>query len=274
MQIKLTTDEAVESLAGVYSRMRLREEIAGVKFPANSDTLAITQALIEAGTSHADASVAAQQNWFKAGQTGCVFARLIATNFSGPAWPYLVMSDSEDGRTVDAAIDRLCESDGVEMVSLIYPECITLAEFLTQIARLVDSSKFWVEKAEESAEGTSLWVRRPVAAGVQAWVMGFGPDPVLPPTRRAPFYELALRIKPKSGGEFHRLNQDPGAAHLADFPMTMPPHHWEDRWATTYRKTRAILGHEPDHVSAARSTLTVPSDLIDLTSWLAHSNRQ
>lgn len=94
--------------------------------------------------------------------------------------------------------------------------------------------------------------------------MAFAPFHFAPSTRRGPYLELTIRVKQKPEAIFHRLNQDRDIAHLADVPLEMSPQHWEDRWQSTLRRTRMVLGGEPDEMSAAKATLAVPLSELSL----------
>lgn len=271
MLTRLASDPPVIALLDVFERVRTRLELGGHRFPTTSDILITSQSLIAAGAEFSDVVVAAQQDWFRRGQTGCVFARIAALKHTDGAWPYLVVDNETTPEYLDSRVTELCDGDGIQVASIVFPQCSSLSDFVKVVGELVHTTTFWCEGLKVLGTSAILKIRRPISPGVEAWVMAFGPDPSLPATRRAPFYELALRVKSKRGDEYRRLNQDPSVAHLADFPLTMPPRHWDDRWDTTKRRTAAILGHVPDEVSAARSTLTVPVELLDKFGHVPHS---
>ena len=272
MDARASTDPAIARLLPAYGALRTREDLGGYKFPSTADTMVLSHALTAVGASPDDVAVAAQQDWFGRGQTGCVFARIAALKYDDGAWPYAVVHADDDFAQVDALVGEHCVNPNTQVLSLLFVDCATLGEFRASLERLVDVTSFYYKDRIVTEESVSYQVRREVFPGVEAWIMAFGPDSYLPSTRRAPFYELAVRVKPKNGTEYRRLNQDPGAAHLADFPLQMPPAHWDDRWDSTTQRTRRILGHEPDEVSAARSTLTVPRELVDSAEGFAHSD--
>jgi hypothetical protein len=119
---------------------------------------------------------------------------------------------------------------------------------------------FWLERDELRDGHRRLHLRYKMTPAIDAWVMAFGPFKELPNTRRSPYFELAIRVKPKPERIFYRLNQDASVAHLADVPLQTTERFWELRWASTLRRTRMILGRRPDDISAAKSTLVVPAD--------------
>ena len=251
---------SLEMLAPAFQVLRTRQKYGTRSYPTNSDYHTLVATLEAAG--HDMAAVAAQRDWFQRGQTGCLFARMAAL-LDARAWPYLVWNhrefDALAALQLDAAIDQAAADDDVQMVSLLFPQCRTIEE-LRDITLTLEETSFRVDDITIFEKEVVFQVRRPVADGVDAWVMGFGPDPAFPETRRAPYFELALRVRKKPDAIYGRLNQDRDVAHLADFPLSMPDKHWDDRWDSTKRRTREILDHEPDLKSAAKSTFSIPLD--------------
>lgn len=199
---------------------------------------------------------ATQASWFASGHSGCVFARLAALKDHG--WHFIVSDplDSNAADQVAATVRSLQRDPTCEVVSLVLPSIRTEVDALEAIAKLCEADLLFVEQAVLDGDKRSAYVRLPIDDEVVAWVMAFGPFVNMPPTRRSPYFELAMRVRSKSGELFHRLNQDPTVAHLADLPMAMPERHWEHRWASTLKRTRRILGGEPNAFSAARCTFT------------------
>lgn len=209
----------------------------------------------------------AQRDWHVRGQTGCMFARIAALQALTLRWDYTVIRDlsMEYSGAIERYLSGIHSDPRIELASLLFPE-VTAAEQAVDIVRnLVAATSFWLERDETRTGAQHLHVRYPVGTPgrtVQAWVMGFAPFKFVPNTRRGPYFELAIRVKEKPDRIFHRLTQDRDVAHLADVPLTMSDRHWEDRWQSTLARTRMILGGEPNEVSAAKSTLVVPTDLL------------
>lgn len=215
--------------------------------------------LVSQGLDAAATYEAAQRDWFQRGQTGCVFARLVAAE-PLERWPFITISNELTDPAVQDLRDRqrALELDGsTEILSLLFPFCVSLEEFQGVIERLIEVDIVWCEREVQHERGVTLEIRRTVN-GVTSWVMAFGPADSLPMTRQAPFYELVYRVKPKPNAIFRNLNQDREIAHLADYPLEMSELRWEHRWQSTEHRTRTILGGEPDYVSSAKATLTIP----------------
>jgi hypothetical protein len=211
----------------------------------------------------------AQRDWHVRGQNGCQFARLAAKDAETLRWEHIVATELSDepgdvfGPQLDDLIGLAVSEPRTQILSLLLPEIGEAGQAVWVIRSLAATTSFWLERDEVTPEGLRLHLRYPVAEGtVQAWVMAFGPFDFLPNTRRGPYFELAIRVKPKPPWLFHRLNQDKDVAHLADAPLNMSLRHWEDRFTSTLRRTRMILGGEPDSISAAKATLVVPTELI------------
>ncbi|MFD9545550.1 hypothetical protein [Streptomyces sp. NPDC060022] len=205
----------------------------------------------------------AQLDWHLRGQNGCQFARLAASNAELLGWDLFVVADHLDTRgtqQIDVKI-RACISDPrVQLVSLIWPYLQEPLSAVRVVRGLVAGSEFWLERDELVDRLRYLALRYPITKQVQAWAMAFGPFGFLPNTRRAPFFEIIIRVKEKEETIFHRLNQDRESAHLADVPLKMSDLLREHRWNGTMRRTRMILSREPDDISAAKSTITLPAD--------------
>ncbi|MGW4461244.1 hypothetical protein [Micromonospora sp. NPDC004704] len=234
------------------------------RFPSPADYLAV---VAEHAAPQSDAltrlQCRAQRDWHVRGQTGCMFARLAALQANTLRWDYLVLRPPPDrlvpediialGRLVDEAV----ADARTELLSILVPE-VGASDPVGFIHALTRHSKFWLEADEIHGGNHRLHLRYPVGRGVQAWVMAFGPFEYLPSTRRGPYFELVIRAKGKPDVIFHRLNPERSVAHLADTPLVMTERNWEHRWVTTMRRTRMILGGEPDSVSAAKATLVAP----------------
>lgn len=210
--------------------------------------------------------VLAQRDWHIRGQTGCMFARLAACQSISLRWEYIVVdytagSDRACLESVSHYVrDAVCD-DQVEIFSVLFPLLREPSDVETMVRDLAAHTSFWLERNEVVHGYRRLHLRYPVSTGpypVQAWVMAFAPFSFQPNTRRGPYVELTIRVKKKPEWIFHRLNQDRNVAHLADVPLEMTEPHWEHRWQSTLRRTRMILGGEPDEISAAKCTFAVP----------------
>ena len=165
---------------------------------------------------------------------------------------------------VDHLIHSSIQTPGIEIISLLFPRVVTDASLAELLRRLTTVPSIQLE--QETSYGDLVTIALRVAVnpeGSLSWLMGFGPFSSLPKTRQAPITEIAVRCKPKPEKQFHRLNHDPGAAHLADYPVQGDDVSTERIWQATLRNTRDILGGEPDHFAAAKVTFTLPKAIWD-----------
>jgi hypothetical protein len=211
--------------------------------------------------------VLAQRDWHIRGQTGCMFARLAALQAANLRWVYLV-STGTDPRAAALIRDEVQETvkePDSQVLSILMPKVRSAPDAIAAIRSLTSQSPFWMERDETVGDYHQQYVRCSINDNGQyldAWVMAFGPFAFMPNTRRGPYFELAIRIKMKPTCLFHRLNQDRNIAHLADVPLEMSGNHWEHRWTSTLRRTRMILGGEPNEISAAKATFSVPTQTL------------
>lgn len=192
-----------------------------------------------------------QRDWHRQGGNGCVFARLAARRGEAAGWRSRVAGDLAQD-LAEALHDPDCQ-----VFSLLFPGVTTP----TALVELCRHPALLLQHTERVGPLTAVSLRVKVDEEVLAWVMGFGPFPFLPATRQAPVTELVLRTKPKSGWLYAKHSHDRDAAHVADIPLALPEACWDPLWDATHAATRQVLKGEPDVLSAARTTFTVPSEL-------------
>jgi hypothetical protein len=266
------THDADPSWAPAFAALKGNQVYSLRSFPTPGQYWALVAELGRRRNSGDQAALIAlaQRDWHVRGQTGCMFARLAARDAGILRWDYVVSEYA--GRSMSGAleigaqVDRAAEDTEIQVVSIILPGVRDARTAVSAIRELAASTPFWLAKDTVEQGYLHLHLRYPVGAGTgrpaEAWVMAFAPFHFVPNTRRAPYFELAVRVKEKPVRIFRRLNQDRSVAHLADVELEMPERHWEDRWRSTLRRTRMILGGEPDAISAAKSTLAVPESLL------------
>jgi hypothetical protein len=180
-------------------------------------------------------------------------------------WPAVVVCgagwrDDDALRLVDSALDAAIASRECELVSVLFPEVVDVRAVKDLVQRLGSAGVWGVLEHYEYPPDVLLELRRPVTTtGALAWIMAFGPYSHWPPTRRGPVTEFAVRVKPKPADLFPALNQDETAAHLADASTGLSPEQTKTLIERTSAATRDVLGAEPDHRSAARTTFSFPA---------------
>lgn len=263
------TDEDL-TLAASISEVAADQQYGLRRFPAPEQYHRhVDQTLEEAELPNPAAIYAvAQRDWHMRGQNGCVFARLAARAAPSLSWRYVVVFGATDGSQLHAIsehVQTMSEEPGTQVVSVLFPEVREAGEAASAIRGLACTEQFWLERDDVIDDMLRLHLRYTFGeemAKVDAWIMAFGPFNFVPNTRRAPYFELAIRVKEKPALIFHKLNQDRDVAHLADVSLDMSDRYWEHRWRSTLNRTRMILGGEPDDISAAKSTLAIPVSLL------------
>jgi hypothetical protein len=206
-----------------------------------------------------------QRHWHTRGQNGCVFAQAVADNSSDRGWESIVINAPFSEVTTQAAIEKLnailaaaIASPSTQLISILFPQVREVHE-LVGLVRLLLMLEGMTHVESVFEDYIAVGLRLALAGGtVASWVMGFGSYDFLPNTRQAPVTEFVIRTKVKPETIFPRLNQDRSAAHLADTPLHFDDRVAEHLWHATYSRVRAILGGEPDRLSAAKTTFSFP----------------
>jgi hypothetical protein len=239
-------------------------------FPNRVDYEKAAEALgLDPGSAWSEPSFAAAvlRDWHATGQTGCLFARLLARGASHEQWQSLVLSGSSRDELHDSisesaakGIDAALAAPECEILSLVFPGVQDAAALRATCELLVEHSEISMTEDRSHAGLVMVAMRLDVSGdGKLAWIMAFGPFDTWPATRRAPVLELAIRVKPKPARLFHKLNQDPTAAHLADSDPRLTEEKMGKVFERTERATRDVLGSDPDHRSAAKTTFSLPA---------------
>jgi len=208
------------------------------------------------------------RHWHGEGQNGCIFALLSARRAEELGWQQFVVTDkistidSKVLRRIEAFIRKAITNRNCEVVSLLFSNVTEPQELVDLIRILLTSDLINLESEDEINEVVTLAIRVPLENNsVQSWAMAFGPFDFFPQTRKGPITELAIRVKTKPEKQFHRLSKDSDAAHLADLPVDYPDKIMERIWNNTLKRTRLILGEEPNIHSAAKTTFNIPRHL-------------
>lgn len=242
------------------SRTSASQEIGGRRYPSRADYASGLPADFDVADLADELLERVQRHWHASGQNGCAFAQWIAKRAGPSEWAFIV-SRGQPGwaSAISESVHFAAERSPAELLSILFPEVVSTDEALRILDSLGAEPGFSWE-LHETVVGYETRMLRYVlpSSPVVAWVMAFGPFEWMPATRRAPIFELTLRVKPKPDVMYHRLNQDSSVAHLADYPAPLRAGAWDRLFEFTLRETRRILGREPDPVSAAKMTVAVP----------------
>lgn len=212
----------------------------------------------------ASAIIAVQNLWHAKGYNGCIFSQLIAAEPENYKWQKAIINNVGDvtAAEIDRVVNDAVDNPEVRLLSLIFPN-LKSTEDLTQLCELLASVTETIFLLQDTyVDGlVALSFRLALEDDtVLAWIMGFGPFEFFAKTRQAPYTELVLPVKPKPDNTYHRHNQDKNSAHVADQPLPHEERVLDTVWTNTFKKTERVLGHKPDILSGARTTLTVPAE--------------
>lgn len=205
-------------------------------------------------------------HWVAAGQTGCRFAKRLASMPDEARWLTAIFPWQHPPSDFAEYASRLCAGTQpeFELVQLTFPRIETPED----VCRIVDSlctEPTWRSHVSDTNDGYAdlalRWVL-PDDAHV-SWALGFAPFPSMPFTRRAPFTSIVLRNRPP-GFEPPDPKVDEGrlAVHLAHVPDLLESE--EERaayWRTSQRDRAELLGDEATTSAKAKVTFRVPRHL-------------
>lgn len=203
---------------------------------------------------------AAQREFFRKNRAGCAFAAYIAK--TGPAsygWRTEIVEVNADA--IAQHLRHGIADPATEILSMVFPDVSTVANIDALVAACL-TTKLFSDEGRETDEVRLIKLRAVVGSEL-SWVSGFGPFDFLPATRRAPFCELTIRVKPRPNYNWYFKPPIDGVVHLADLSMQgMSDKHLQKLWGVSFETTKKILGHPPDEESAAKTTFAVPSTAI------------
>lgn len=213
--------------------------VGGYTFPTHRDYLARCANGRDVDELNADQLTSIQRDWHIRGQNGCVFAMYAARKLSAQQWRYEVHPPDPEVQAIRRSVKAAISDPDNQILSLIFPavECRADLRRLIGIARSVGCYQ-----AGEVDERSGLVSLRYPVESAEAWIVGFAPLATLPPTRRAPFAELAIRTKVKTHAPHPELNGDTGQAHLADVDLNFDPNVVACLISKSIARTSKILG--------------------------------
>jgi adenylate cyclase class IV len=208
-------------------------------FPTRDDYLAYYAPSRLVDDLNEEAIIAIQRDWHTRGQNGCVFAMHAARKLSAEQWRYEIHRNPVNPGKVRQAIASAVADQANEILSLIFPAVERSAELRHLVAVILAAG---CRQADAPVAEPALVALRYQIYGAESWIVGFAPTPSLPATRRAPFAELAIRTKPKSGPTHPKLNNDMTQAHLADIDLGFDPEVTTRLIAKSITRTASMLG--------------------------------
>ena len=202
-----------------------------------------------------------QLSFYKKGKAGCMFASIAAKNPIEYGWKHVTLDVNY--RKIDELIAEAINDPEITTLSLIFPLVVTKKQFAEFIRELKLCKNMFLEQNELFNDYLCLGFRVKVDASV-SWVSGFGNFEFLPETRRAPYTELAFRVKPKPKYKWVMKESLTNVLHIADLYLKgISEKKFKRNWCKSFERTEKILGQKPDLRSAAKTTFSIPKDILD-----------
>lgn len=204
--------------------------------------------------------LARQLAFLKHKRAGCLFAAVAAHNPERYGWVHRFPDEHETA--IDKCIAAAIDAPEVTMVSLLFPKVVTTQGLIRFITVLRRCEMLVLEQADSALGCTCLGFRAKVGE-FRSYVTGFGNFSFLPKTRRTPFVEIVMRVKPRPNYEYVFKEAPVGVIHLADLDMRgMGRDKLQGLWDGSFVQTQKVLGEKPDLRSAARTTFSIPLHLL------------
>lgn len=199
--------------------------------------------------------------FYSSGKAGCMFAAIAAKNPSRYGWKH-VISDV-DHKKIDLITLQNIKDNSVTTLSIVFPRIKTPNELVCLVKELQLCKNIFLEQRELFRGSWCLGFRARVGKS-NSWISGFGDFGFLPETRRSPYVELAFRVKPRPEYEWVLKESPRDTLHVADLDMIdLDERQFRKSWDGSFKKTAAILGHKPDLRSAAKTTFSIPKDILN-----------
>jgi hypothetical protein len=207
-----------------------------------------------------DAIIREQLLFFSEKKAGCLFAAAAARDPGRYGWTHCVL-DAPTTEQIDTELASAVIEDRTTTLSLIFPTVQSPEELGELITVLENCRNLSLQQRERLGDFVCLGFRAKVAS-LLSYVTGFANLDFLPATRRAPFTEITVRVKPRPKYEFVFKEAPAGILHLADMDMVgMHRDKLWELWHNSFIQTETMLGEKPDLRSAARTTFSLPLDL-------------
>jgi hypothetical protein len=200
--------------------------------------------------------VAEQLRFFSEKRAGCLFAAVAAHDPEHYGWSHLSLSPSET--EVDEALEWAINDPATTTLSMVFSSVQDSSMLGHLVSALRRANLVRLDLVVPDGDVVCLGFRAVVGV-VRSYITGFAPLDFLPATRRAPFCELTVRVKPRPNYAYVFKPAPAGVIHLADLDMKgMSPVAMRKLWNGSFDQTARILGAPADGRSAARTTFCVP----------------
>ncbi|MCL1473388.1 hypothetical protein [Argonema antarcticum] len=206
--------------------------------------------------------ITTQLDFFRQGKAGCVFAAYVAGNPLKYGWIHKILN--VDACAIDAEIAQAIDLPEVTTLSLIFPDVDSL-EGIIELIRVMTKCKYILLEQDvilDDSRSRCLGFRVRVDQ-LLSWVSGFGHFDCFPKTRQTVYTEIIFRVKPRPNYARVMKKSPPSVIHLADMDMLgIADVIFKKMWYDSLDRTQQLLGHTPDLRSAAKTTFTLPSNIL------------
>jgi hypothetical protein len=215
-------------------------------------------------------------DWLKEGNSGCLFARILAFVPNVGKWKTVIVRRAFSDDTPSVLHDFLSSQIGVsEAVTFLFPGVRTPEEILRLIGTLcIHPNWHCVELISESKASETIlvglrWVPSLTESNLVNWIIGFSDIASMPPTRKAPHTAIVIRIGApgKNAGirrgdpkepKHRKKENDRIPVHVADvsvFPPLKSEKKLVELWNKTVEEKQRRLG-DSQVAEAARAKVT------------------
>ncbi len=202
-----------------------------------------------------------QLHFYGSGKAGCMFAAIAAKNPSKYGWKHTILD--VDHEKIDLVTSQSIADGTITTISLVFPFIKVPSELVKLIKELQFCKNVFLEQRELFKGSWCLGFRARVGK-FSSWISGFGNFNFLPETRRSPYVELVFRVKSRPKYDWVLKESPRDTLHVADLDMIdLDEQQFRKNWNGSFKKTAAILGHKPDLRSAAKTTFSIPKDILD-----------
>lgn len=202
-----------------------------------------------------------QLSFYSSGSAGCMFAAIAAKNPSKYGWKHIILGVNY--QKIDLATTRSIADNTVTTLSLIFPSIENPGGLVRLVKELQFCKNIFLEQRELFKGSWCLGFRARVGK-YGSWISGFGNFEFFPETRRSPYVELIFRVKPRPAYDWVLKESPRDTIHVADLDMIdLSEKQLRRNWNNSFKKTAATLDHKPDLKSAAKTTFSIPEDILE-----------
>lgn len=230
--------------------------------------------LLEPGMDIASVSefvAAAQADWHGGGHNACTFAAYMSSRRDDVGWQTVVLEPradaAADAAAVHAALQPTYQAPEAEVVSIVLPH-ITTPEQVAGLVSAIAQHPAWsvTDNGTETDPDLGALIRLGLTVDLGVCfapefpflseVLVFGPIPTFGRTRWAPFFEIAVRVKPP-----RKRPRDQRAFMAQVLIPGLENPEMRDWFRQTEAQRTARLGSDHDERAKARVAVALPESV-------------